>query len=210
MELNSEKRYMISDASKLVDVESHVLRYWEEELLIEIPRNEMGHRYYTAEHIKLLRNVKELKEQGFQLKAIKMLVPELNQLMADKHPIKEEKPEEEESSKEEIVPSSIQTDRMSKLDQFQKIIGDVVTQALKENNISLSQDVSEKVSDNVIKEIDYLVRIQEEKEEERFKKLDETIRNVQRGRKEVAYTSEEKNKGFFSKKIFHRNKKRMP
>lgn len=210
MELNSEKRYMISDASKLVDVESHVLRYWEEELLIEIPRNEMGHRYYTAEHIKLLRNVKELKEQGFQLKAIKMLVPELNQLMADKHPNKEEPPEEEEASKEEIVPSSIQTDRMSKLDQFQKIIGDVVTQALKENNISLSQDVSEKVSDNVIKEIDYLVRIQEEKEEERFKKLDETIRNVQKGRKEVAYTSEEKNKGFFSKKIFHRNKKRMP
>ena len=25
-------RYMISDAAKLVEVESHVLRYWEEEL----------------------------------------------------------------------------------------------------------------------------------------------------------------------------------
>ena len=28
----SETRYMISDASRLVDVEAHVLRYWEEEL----------------------------------------------------------------------------------------------------------------------------------------------------------------------------------
>ena len=72
-----EKRYFISDASKMVDVESHVLRYWEEELLIDIPRNEMGHRYYTDFHIKLLKNIKELKEQGFQLKAIKMLLPEL-------------------------------------------------------------------------------------------------------------------------------------
>ena len=42
-----EKHYMISDAAKMVDVESHVLRYWEEELKIDIPRNEMGHRYYT-------------------------------------------------------------------------------------------------------------------------------------------------------------------
>ena len=38
------KRYMISDAAKLIDVETHVLRYWEEELDIQIPRNEMGHR----------------------------------------------------------------------------------------------------------------------------------------------------------------------
>ena len=31
-----EKRFIISDAAKLVDVESHVLRYWEEELGIDI------------------------------------------------------------------------------------------------------------------------------------------------------------------------------
>lgn len=40
----SETRYMISDASRLVDVEAHVLRYWEEELGLPIGRNEMGHR----------------------------------------------------------------------------------------------------------------------------------------------------------------------
>ena len=46
-----EKRYFITDASKMVDVEAHVLRYWEEELMINIPRNEMGHRYYTDFHV---------------------------------------------------------------------------------------------------------------------------------------------------------------
>ncbi len=42
-----KQRYMISDAAALVNVESHVLRYWEEELELTVPRNEMGHRYYT-------------------------------------------------------------------------------------------------------------------------------------------------------------------
>ena len=32
-------RYMISDAANIVNVESHVLRYWEEELELAIPRN---------------------------------------------------------------------------------------------------------------------------------------------------------------------------
>ena len=40
----ADVHYLISDASRKVDVESHVLRYWEEELEMNIPRNEMGHR----------------------------------------------------------------------------------------------------------------------------------------------------------------------
>jgi DNA-binding transcriptional MerR regulator len=72
-----EKGYMISDAARILEVENHVLRYWEEELELAIPRNEMGHRYYREEEMKLLRSVKDLKEQGFQLKAIKKLLPDL-------------------------------------------------------------------------------------------------------------------------------------
>ena len=67
-------RYMISDASNMVQVEAHVLRYWEEELGLAIPRNEMGHRYYTKENIKEFQRIKELKDQGYQLRAIKNLL----------------------------------------------------------------------------------------------------------------------------------------
>lgn len=67
-------RYMISDAENIVHVESHVLRYWEDELELNIPRNEMGHRYYTKENIAEFQRIKELKEQGYQLKAIRMIV----------------------------------------------------------------------------------------------------------------------------------------
>lgn len=72
-----ESRYMISDAAKKVEVEAHVLRYWEEELELPIARNELGHRYYTGENIQIFQSIKELKERGFQLKAIKVLLPEI-------------------------------------------------------------------------------------------------------------------------------------
>jgi DNA-binding transcriptional MerR regulator len=185
-----EKRYIISDASKMIDAESHVLRYWEDELEIEIPRNELGHRYYTDYHINLLKNVKQLKEQGFQLKAIKMLLSELppgetvnpNSIMLIK---------DELNNRVGNLPKTTDPEtKESKMEQFQLIISEIVSKALVENKGILSQDVSDKVTENVIKEIDYLVRIQEEKEEERFKKIDELIRNYQKGIKETALTAD--------------------
>ena len=66
--MQTEKIYMISDAAKNVKVEAHVLRYWEEELKLPVRRNEMGHRFYTEEDIKLFQRIKDLKDQGLQLK----------------------------------------------------------------------------------------------------------------------------------------------
>ena len=54
---------MISDAAAAVNVETHVLRYWEDELGLLVPRNEMGHRYYTRENIQEFQKIKELKEK---------------------------------------------------------------------------------------------------------------------------------------------------
>ncbi len=67
---------LISDAAKEVQVESHVLRYWEEELHLPIKRNELGHRFYTREDVERFRQIKGLKERGLQLKAIKMILKE--------------------------------------------------------------------------------------------------------------------------------------
>ncbi|MDE5938699.1 MAG: helix-turn-helix domain-containing protein [Lachnospiraceae bacterium] len=66
--------YYISEASKKVEVEPHVLRYWEDELKLPIERNEMGHRCYTEKDIETLRRIKQLKEQGLQLKAIRVVL----------------------------------------------------------------------------------------------------------------------------------------
>ena len=66
--------YFISEAAKEVKVENHVLRYWEEELQLPIKRNELGHRYYTEEDRELFLKVKQLKENGVQLKGIRTML----------------------------------------------------------------------------------------------------------------------------------------
>lgn len=66
-----DEYYLIKEAAAKIGVESHVLRYWEEELKMEIRRNEMGHRYYTERDIEIFTRVRDLKEKGLQLKAIR-------------------------------------------------------------------------------------------------------------------------------------------
>lgn len=169
------KRYMISDAAKMVDVESHVLRYWEEELELSIERNEMGHRCYTEDNIQMFHHIKDLKEQGFQLKAIKALLPEMEQGNVPPAIVREPEP-----------PVS------DKMEQFQMILGKVVSQALRENQQEMGKELSHQVSTQVVKEMDYLFRLQEEREETHYKKLDEMIRSSQRQRKSLAIGKSEK------------------
>ena len=72
----------------------------------------------------------------------------------------------------------------------------------------VSDTVSEDVTDKVMKEVEYLMRVSDEKEEERFKQLDETIRAYQRqgkGRAEAAATKVP----FFKKKKFGKSGKKL-
>lgn len=172
-------RYMISDAATLVNVESHVLRYWEEELELTIPRNEMGHRYYTKENIDDFMKIKELKEKGYQLKAIRMIIHNGNKeyLLPEesyerpqvlyKGPLVMPKKEDEKS----ILDN---TDRMA---QFTELMTEIVGKAIAANNEQLSKNISEEVGEQVIKEMNYLMREREEAEEERFQRLNEAIRS---------------------------------
>ena len=66
-----EVRFMISEAAKQVNVESHVLRYWEEELDLTIGRTEMGHRYYTKDDIQLFMLYQKTQKRRNALKRLK-------------------------------------------------------------------------------------------------------------------------------------------
>ncbi len=71
--------YSVSEAVQLTGVPSHVLRYWEEELQIEIRRTSQGHRVYSERDVEIFRRVKDLKEKGIQLKAIRVLLDGLSE-----------------------------------------------------------------------------------------------------------------------------------
>ncbi|MCD7868239.1 MAG: helix-turn-helix domain-containing protein [Clostridiales bacterium] len=64
-------QYSVRQATELTGVKSHVLRYWEEEMNLPIGRNELGHRIYSENDIQLFLNIKELKNKGMQLRAIR-------------------------------------------------------------------------------------------------------------------------------------------
>ena len=167
----AEVHYLISDASKKVDVEAHVLRYWEEELELRIPRNEMGHRYYTEFHIRLFRQVKMLKDKGYQLKAIKtalakslesdgkVIIP--NEVLEEDvlAALKDADPAGSgsgEASEAQTVPgtavscaeeprqgSSVEElVESGQLEQAQRLLNHVIGRAMEENCEKLSQDIA--------------------------------------------------------------------
>lgn len=181
-------RYMISDAADMVHVESHVLRYWEEELDLTIPRNEMGHRYYTRDNIKEFQRIKDLKDQGYQLKAIRMIL----------HSGDFARPEEEgkisENGQNVMLSNESESDKLltaggtqavkqvaslsaeERMSQFRELMSDIVGQAIAQNNEELSQTIGKDVQELVLKEMNYLMREQDNAQEERYRKLDAAIR----------------------------------
>lgn len=211
-----EKRYIISEAAERTGIEAHVLRYWEDELDLDIPRNEMGHRYYTESQIQLFKQIKELKESGFQLKAVKaVLEGDMHGQTAATHVENDVQAVQGEAQGENADTSDIVTQSSDELEmkrsedklaQFEQIIGDIVTRSLLANNGVLGESVSaivtERVSDKVIKEMDYMMRIREEAEDDRFRRLDETIRGVQKSNKEAAAYRERSGKAKKHHSIF--------
>ncbi len=242
--------YYISEAAKKVQVESHVLRYWEEELELPIMRNEMGHRCYTDKDIRQLKEIKQLKEQGLQLKAIRtilfrmpdnLLMQQMSQTVERERNLtetgkaaaeqeemagnrdmtesmaggrmeqeteekteemtearmenrKEDKEEKEEKGgyemditgpqrfvvalskeKEELETKEyVDEDKSRKVARLQYLLQHMITEAVKSANRELCTDVKE----SILKELDYQFRMQEERDEERWKKEEEHYRKI--------------------------------
>lgn len=190
-----EQTLLISDAAKRVQVENHVLRYWEEELKLPIKRNEAGHRYYTEEDIERFMQIKTMKERGLQLKAIKMILkdgkldmlPEAGEVQEAMYK-EAETPEKTDGmaihivNKAELEPIEEET-KEEKAKRLQWLLKQLFKETLQENNQELCKDIR----DSVIKELDYQFRCQEERENERdkvrekrneeyYKKMDELLR----------------------------------
>jgi DNA-binding transcriptional MerR regulator len=223
-----ETRYSISEAGKMVGVESHVLRYWQDELHLEIPRNGQGHRYYTDLHIRLFRKIKELKDKGYQLKAIEQVLERMISGGEEADPDAELEQKAVMILKEEGVGESMEgettlrlvpkqeveeTDgNLEKMEQFQqimnRIIGQAVSLALQEQHEGMSAEISRQVNDRMVQELEYMMRISDEREEERFKMLDESLRAWQKENKGSAEAAVAK-LPFFRKRRFGRNAKKM-
>ena len=189
--MENGKIYLISDASRKVEVESHVLRYWEDELKLPVKRNELGHRYYTEEDITEFQEIKKLKEQGLQLKAIRMILkngkltrlPDVEDLSVEDLQRMEQgtfhgRPEENiipaqqtntlTEKEERMVPvpqdaNLPEREMEEKVERLEYLMKKLISEAIEESN----QKCYEQLSETLTKELDYQFRMQEEREEER-------------------------------------------
>lgn len=186
---------MIKDAAKRLGIEAHVLRYWEEELGLEIKRNKMGHRYYDEVDIRLFKEIMKLKEEGLTLKDIKAGIDE----------VKRRDPSCDIGDSDEEIGSddaTISSDELKVVDfktaQLQMIMNKLIANALRENKGIITNSFKAEITENVIKQMDVIIKEKEERDEERFKRFDECIRQMQRANEEAAATR--------SKKLFGRKK----
>ncbi|MDE6024692.1 MAG: helix-turn-helix domain-containing protein [Lachnospiraceae bacterium] len=233
--------FMIKDATKRLGIEAHVLRYWEEELGLEIKRNSMGHRYYEEKDLRMFSEIKRLRADGVPLKDIKKsiekarkktenisnegTVPEddnktvetskdthINDKSEEKGNLNSDKENtienaqtenyKEEKNSEISTGSELSTDTQDnivdfKIAQMQTLMNRMVANAFRENKGVLTNTIKSEITEDVMKQMDIIMREKEEREEARFRKLDECLRQIQRANEEVAAT---KSKRLFGRK----------
>lgn len=194
-----EEYYLIKEAAAKVGVESHVLRYWEEELKMEIHRNEMGHRYYTEKDIEILSKVRDLKNKGLQLKAIRNYLEmrreqiakgeKYNQADAVRAVAEDTRGEEHIQKPDTNVMVPVKQKALTneqKMEQFQQIMNRILSNAIQENNELIGKTAGEHAANAVVTQIGGMTKEQEARAEERYQKLDQTLREIQRARMEAA------------------------
>ncbi|MDY4694132.1 MAG: MerR family transcriptional regulator [Blautia sp.] len=165
-----EQRYTVTQASEILGIKAYVLRYWEEELELRINRNEQGHRYYTGYDITLFANIRELKNRGLQLRAIKEVLPKISQIPPGSTQSRVKLIERESDAEESAGKMGKDDDKMvrtvnkDKIVEFQKILERLITQEIQMKKTG----------------------------EDKCRNLDEAIRSRQLARKEAAATQERK------------------
>lgn len=196
--------YSISDASKLLEVESHVLRYWEEELDLSIPRNEHGHRYYRETDINTFLYIKELKDNGLSLQEIRQTLSDNGYKISSGKNTRPAAGGRKEIAKSTLSLSRIgPADKEDKLDRFREIMNSIISRAISANNEQLVQSISDTTSERLIKEMNYLIRTLDEDEDTRFKQIEAAISAALGAKTEIASS---KNKKTGKKRLFSHKK----
>lgn len=60
MKANNKTKLRIGDVAKQLDVKEFVIRFWEREFNIKAKRSAGGQRFYTKQHVAVLKTIKDL------------------------------------------------------------------------------------------------------------------------------------------------------
>jgi len=202
--IDNNKKYSISEASKLIGFSNHVLRFYEKEFEIDVPRSKSNHRYYTYVEIEKFIYIKSLKEKGLSNQQIKQVINSPEEAMDE---IAVTSSEQLVISKD-FMPSNpnINMDFGKRLVEIKK----VVQEELDDNFKILSRDLIEEVHG-------VLEYLKEGKNEDKDTLISENARlrmKLKEKAYEIAMLREkvkrmEQKKGSFFSRIFSINKKKI-
>lgn len=72
--MDKKETHSITEVSQMLGISDATLRKYEKDYSLKIPRNELGHRFYTAKEIEVFQQIVNLKEQGANIHVIKKIL----------------------------------------------------------------------------------------------------------------------------------------
>ncbi len=141
-----------------------------------------------------LDQVKILQQEGFTEDMIRQLLPKLEQVAA----LKDEERSELKNRMEQLLPELAGAKTMpiaeaeSNFYRMYSGFGGAIMEVLSQNNQALLEQMDERISNRILKEMNFLFRERENLEEERYRKLDRTIRECQVSRQRFSLEEERK------------------
>ncbi len=71
-------RYSITELSESLNITDHALRFYEKEFGLKIPKDSRGRRFYTTDLANVMYQIKDMRDQGLELKAIRKILEDEN------------------------------------------------------------------------------------------------------------------------------------
>ena len=179
--MNEEIIYSIGEIAKILDISEHTVRKYENDFNLKIPRNELGHRYYTDKEVSLLQMIIAWKQKGLTKTTI-------NELM--NHSV-------------DAIDQKEQAMELVTLDKLTgKEIAELMARQMSDMMMEREQKLKEEFNKELKQELKTQLEAQEDRMEERIK--DQVLNQIKAENEKLmnyiaATREEDKKKGFWSR-----------
>lgn len=110
MEILREK-YSITELSGILQITDHALRFYEKEFCLTVPKDSRGRRYYTTSLANTMYQIKNMRSEGLEIKAIR-------KILQSEEIIKDPPPVIGEGSSTGLIPVGVQENNINELKSF--------------------------------------------------------------------------------------------
>lgn len=103
-----QKRLSISEVAEITGYKAHVIRFYEKEFCLQIPRSKSGQRYFSYREIETLQYIKQLQEKGLTNNQIKLILRSPEIVLEENNQTKEIAVSHSKTAAGEIAPQVLE------------------------------------------------------------------------------------------------------